>query len=85
MVDEGMTLVSQGNTGVIKKFFEESSNRSGGFGFIVADAALGRDVFFHITDVAGYPERKTVPVDAKVSYDLFEHPKGFRARKVTLA
>jgi cold shock CspA family protein len=65
------------HTGLIKKVLEQR-----GFGFIVADSALGRDVFFQVKDLVGFPAVKSLPAETRVSFRLVEHPNGFRATHV---
>lgn len=59
-------------TGVVK-FFNESK----GFGFI-ADDADGRDIFVHITGLAG----ATIREQDRVEFEVVEGKKGLNAVKV---
>jgi cold shock protein len=64
------------HTGTIKKILDER-----GFGFIIPDA-LGRDVYFQVKDLVGFPAVKSLPDDTKVTFKLTEHQKGLRATQV---
>jgi len=55
------------STGTVKFF-----NMSKGFGFITQDADAGKDLFFHVSELAG----QTIDNGAKVDFDLGESPKG---------
>ena len=68
---------SSTHTGIIKKVLDQR-----GFGFIIADTALGRDVYFKIKDIVGFPAIKSLPPDTKVTFKLTEYQSGFRATQV---